>query len=321
MKSPSRREFLQTGVAGALGLAAGDMTSAVAQSDPPRAAVIDTHTHFYDPTRKEGVPWPGKGDATLYKPTLPEHFRKVAAPHGVTGTVVVEASPWLEDNQWLLDLAAKDPYVVGVVGNLTPGGEKFAEHLKRFCKNPRYVGFRINGGLLTKGLDDPQFVADLKLVVDQGRQLDVNGGPAMLTDVARLAAKLPELRIVINHVANVRNDGKTVDADWLKGMQACAAGKNVFCKVSALAEGASKKDDKGVAPKDPAYYVPLLDAVWNTWGEDRVVYGSNWPVCARAADYADVMRVVREFFAGKGQGPAEKFFASNARSAYRWPAA
>jgi predicted TIM-barrel fold metal-dependent hydrolase len=100
-------------------------------------------------------------------------------------------------------------------------------------------------------------------------------------------------------------------------MEACAAHKNVFCKVSALAEGATEKKD-GRAPTDTAYYVPLLDAVWNVWGEDRLIYASNWPVSERAASYADMLRVVAEYFSGKGKPAAEKFFAGNAKTAYKW---
>lgn len=324
----SRRAFLRsTGGAMAAGVVAG--SKAFAQVREPKvdvgtivvrppglpAIIIDTHTHFYDPTRKEGVPWPGKGDAALYKPTLPEHFRKVAVPEGATGTVVVEASPWLEDNQWLLDLAAKDPFLVGIVGNLRPGEENFAEHLARFAKNPLFRGFRINGGGVAMNL---QFLPDLTLVAKHDLALDVNGGPSMLPHVARMAAKAPDLRIVINHLANVKNDGKAFDAEWINGMRACAAQKNVFCKVSALAENATRKDAAGLAPKETDYYAPLLDAVWTIWGEDRVIYGSNWPVSARAASYSDVQRVVAEYFGGKGKSVAAKFFAENARVAYKW---
>lgn len=323
---PNRRVFLKwaaVGGAAAFGALVDDSdrdARAVNAADGPPPGlpkeVIDTHTHFYDPTRPEGIPWPGKGDALLYRPTLPSHFREVAAPHGVTGTVVVEASPWVEDNQWLLDLAEKDKFVVGVVGNLDPADAKFAERLQRFAKHRRWCGFRINGGALDKALDQPEFVAALKKIVDHDRQLDINGGPLMLPGIARLAKTLPELRIVINHVANVRNDGKAVDAEWLKGMRACAEGKHVFCKVSALAEGASQKDAKGVASTNADYYKPLLDAVWNTWGDDRVIFGSNWPVCARAASYHDLLTVVAQYAVARGN--AAKFFAGNAKAAYRW---
>ena len=72
--------------------------------------VVDTHTHFYDPSRPQGVPWPPKSETTLYRTVLPAEFQKLAEPQGVKGTVVVEASAWVEDNQWVLDLAANDPF-------------------------------------------------------------------------------------------------------------------------------------------------------------------------------------------------------------------
>ena len=71
--------------------------------------IIDTHTHFYDPFRPQGVPWPEKDDEILYRRALPEDYKALAVPEGVTGTVMVECSPWVEDNQWVLDLAAADP--------------------------------------------------------------------------------------------------------------------------------------------------------------------------------------------------------------------
>jgi predicted TIM-barrel fold metal-dependent hydrolase len=320
MSNPSRREFL--GAVGrhvlASGVAldcAGTVARAVATWAPP---AIDTHTHFYDPTRPEGVPWPGKDDKVLYRRVMPEHFRALAAPHGVTGTVVVEASPWVEDNQWLLDLAAREPFIVGVVGNLTPGDDegKFPDHLARFAKNPIFRGIRIGHQLLKARLADERFVADVALLAERDLELDVNGGPEMPHDVARLAAKLPELRIVINHVANVRIDGKAPPADWLAGIQAAARHSRVFCKVSALVEGARPRDGK--APAELDFYRPTLDAVWSAFGADRLIYGSNWPVSERFADYSAVHRIVAEYFDAKGQAASEKFFLRNAHAAYKW---
>ena len=83
--------------------------------------VIDTHIHLYDPGRPQGVPWPEKDDALLYRPTLPERYRKITKGLGIAGAIEVECSPWLEDNQWVLDVAAKDTLIVGMVGNVTPG--------------------------------------------------------------------------------------------------------------------------------------------------------------------------------------------------------
>ena len=281
-----------------------------------RPAIIDTHTHFYDPMREGGVPWPGPGDKVLYRTVLPKHFREVAAPCGVTGTVVVEASPLVEDNQWLLDLAKDEPSIVGIVGHLTPGEAAFAGHLERFAKNPLYRGIRVGHGELKKGLESQAFLDDLKRLADHDLQLDLNGGPELPADVARLADKLPGLRIVINHCANLPIDGREPPADWLAGMQAAARHEQVWCKVSALVEGASRGGKQ--APEEPAYYVPVLDALWETFGEGRLIYGSNWPVSERAGSYATVFKIVETYFRGKGKAAAAKYFAGNAAAAYKW---
>src|ERR1041385_4920670 len=104
--------------------------------------IIDTHTHFYDPTRPQGVPWPEPTDELLYRRVLPEDYKALAVPEGVTGTVVVEASQWVEDNDWILGLAAEEPFIVGFVGNLQPGAEGFGENLDRFAANPLFRGIR-----------------------------------------------------------------------------------------------------------------------------------------------------------------------------------
>src|SRR5215475_5623794 len=107
--------------------------------------IVDTHTHFWDPTRPQGIPWPPKNDAVLYQPSLPARYRKLTQALGVTGTVAIEASPWFEDNQWLLDLARDNPVIVGMVGHLSPGTPEFKDHLTRFSKNRLFLGIRING--------------------------------------------------------------------------------------------------------------------------------------------------------------------------------
>jgi L-fuconolactonase len=244
----------------------------------------------------------------------------VAKPHGVTATVVVEASAWLEDNQWLLDLAAKEQALVGIVGHLNPGETDFEKHVRRFAMNRLYRGIRVGHAAITKGLSERRFRRDIALLAEHDLELDVNGGPDMPADVAKLAAEVPALRIVINHVANVTIDGKEPPANWRSGMQAAAAHKNVFCKVSALAEGAQRRGNDVTVPDDVAFYLPVLDTVWNLFGEDRLIYGSNWPVCERAAPYATVFKVVNDYFRDKGADAANKYFRRNSQAAYKWVA-
>jgi predicted TIM-barrel fold metal-dependent hydrolase len=307
----TRREFL---VGGAALAAIAVITPCVAAKvDYP---IVDTHTHFYDPQRPQGVPWPSKDDKSLYRRVLPEHFEAFAKPLGVTGTVVVEASPWVEDNQWVLDLAEKDKFILGLVGNLSPGTPEFAGHLKRFAANPLFRGIRVNAGPLKAGLENPEFLADIKRLLDADLELDINGGPELLPLVDRLASKLPELRIVINHLANVKIDGPRLDPEWVSGMKAAAAHPQVFLKVSALVESAARDGRK--VPRDPEYYRPILESVWTSFGKDRLIYGSNWPVSDPAADYATVLKIVTTFFNDKGGDASALFFSKNAKAAYRF---
>ena len=309
----TRRDLLRTGVATAAALT----FPAFAADKPAGVGIVDTHTHFYDPTRPQGVPWPPKNDAFLYREVLPAEYRKMTEPLGVVGTVVVEASAWVDDNQWVLDLAEKEPFLLGLVGNLPPGSDEFRQHFARLAKQAKFRGIRVNSGPLGQNLDKPEFIADLKKLADADLELDVNGRPELLAMVTKLAEKLSDLRIVINHLANVRIDGDKLDANWLAGMQAAAKHPRVFMKVSALAEGAAQGGR--TAPTDPEYYRPVLDAVWRTFGEDRVIYGSNWPVSARYASYEVVQTIVQEYVKDRGKEATEKFFRGNAMKAYKWP--
>src|SRR5262249_40727570 len=137
------------------------------------SGIIDTHTHFYDPTRAQGVPWPAADDRVLSRPVYPDEFKRLARPLGVVGTVVVEASPWLEDNQWILDLAAREPAIVGFVGHLDPARPEFADELHRFARNPLYRGIRIGVWSKTGGPETAELIRDLKLLSDRDLSLDV----------------------------------------------------------------------------------------------------------------------------------------------------
>jgi L-fuconolactonase len=139
--STNRREFL----AESLALAAAGLTGtaeALAAQDAAAVRVVDTHTHFYDPTRPGGVPWPAAG-SPLYRRVLPADWRAVAEPLGVRETVVVEASKLLGDNDWVLDVAAREKCIIGFVGHVRPEEAEFPERLRRLATNPLLRGLRI----------------------------------------------------------------------------------------------------------------------------------------------------------------------------------
>ena len=202
--------------------------------------VIDAHTHFYDPMRPEVVPWPPREDKLLYRRVLPKDYLALPVPKPVTGAVVVEASPWVEDNQWVLDLAAQEPFIVGMVGNLPIGTKQFAGHLKRFAANKLFRGIRIRDRKLDGTLDDTTFVSDLKLLADHDLSLDLVGGTEILPFADRLAKEVPSLRIIIDHLAGVVVDDKPPPVDWVQQMKMLLRRPNVYCKLSGLVEGTGR---------------------------------------------------------------------------------
>ena len=303
-----RRHFLQSAAAASFPALAASVESNGA------TRVVDTHTHFYDPTRPQGVPWPAPG-TKLYRPVLPADWSALAEPHGIKQTVVVEASKWLEDNQWILDLASQEKCIVGFVGHLDPEDAAFATNLRRFAANPLFRGVRWSGAALMKSELKSAVLVGAKLLADHGLELDVNGPPETLSAVADLALAVPDLRLVINHLGS-SGDPQSLKPAWREGIQAVAKCSNVWMKVSALVE--QVKGSEGAAPTDVSYYLPILDHLWQCFGADRLVYGSNWPVSDRGASYNTVFGLVRDYFRSKGKEACEKYFWQNSRDVYRW---
>jgi L-fuconolactonase len=317
-----RRRFLTATAKAVAGVALsgwGSSAWAGAEQSAPGTdglVVIDAHTHFYDPTRAQGVPWPPRDDKLLYRPVLPKDYRAVAVPETVTGTVVVEASAWVEDNQWVLDLAAHDPFIVGFVGHLPVGTNSFAGLLQRFAANELFRGIRVGERKLEGSPDGAAYIKDLKLLADHDLSLDLLGGMEILPFADRLAQELPGLRIVIDHLAGLAVDGKAVPADWEKQMRGLARRPGIFCKVSGLVEGTGRTD--GSAPRDVEFYRPVLDAMRTIFGPQRLIYASNWPVSERFAPLATVQGIVQEYFHSYGRLDEEQVFSKSASAAYRW---
>ncbi|MFN0123680.1 MAG: amidohydrolase family protein [Blastocatellia bacterium] len=307
--SVSRRDFL-------VGAGAAVFPIAPAAAAPILAPIpaIDTHTHFYDPTRPQGVPWPPKTETLLYRAVLPPHFAALTRRHNVIGTVIVEASAWVEDNQWILDLAKNHPLIVGFIGNLEPGKPEFAGNLARFAANPLFRGLRFGGGALASGAGQSSaFEADVRRMEERRLTLDVVGNSAMLPHVLRIAKLAPRLRIVIDHLPFQEWDA--APANMRAGIAELAQQTNVFAKVSHVPrrEGDHVIDDR-------ATYTARLDVLWDLFGEDRLVYGSNWPVSDRFAPYDVMYKIVSDYFMAKGRRAAEKYFWRNSHAAYQWVA-
>lgn len=280
--------------------------------------IIDTHIHLFDPTRPQGVPWPSKNNAVLYKPAVPSRYRQIAAPLGIKGAIEVECSTWLEDNQWVLDVSEKDTIMVGTVGDLEPGKPDFRAHLERFHKNPLFRGIRYGnlwGRDLGADIQKPEFAADLKEVAAAGLEMDTaNPNPALIEAVVRTTDKVPELRIVIDHLPQLNPPAdKAALAAYEGNLRELGKRPQVYVKVSEVVRRVD-----GRVPSDLAFYKPRIDEIFDIFGEDRLLFGSDWPNSDQWAEYPEVLRLVTEYFNAKGRAVAEKYFWKNSVKAYRW---
>lgn len=280
--------------------------------------IIDTHIHLFDPRRPQGIPWPPKDDKILYKPALPDRYLKVTKGEGVVGAIEVECSPWLEDNQWVLDVAAKAPVIVGMVGDLEPDKPDFHKQLERFHRNPLFRGIRYGnlwGRSLSGQLGNPEFIHGLKELSRAGLEMDTaNPDPELIAAVVRLTDKVPDLRVVIDHLPQMKDPG---DAQTKKEVEANLheLGKRpqVYVKVSEVLRRVD-----GNLRLDLDFYKPTLDRLWDIFGEDRLIYGSDWPNSDHIETYPQELTLVRQYFLSKGRSAAEKYFWKNSIAAYRW---
>ncbi len=286
-------------------------------AQPASIPIIDTHIHLFDPRRPQGIPWPEKNNAVLYRPALPARYRDIAVPLGIVGAIEVEASPWLEDNQWVLDVAAADPIIVGTVGNLEPGKPEFRSHLERFHRNPLFRGIRYGnlwGRNLGEELSNPQFIAGLRTLAAAGLSLDsANPNPALISNLLRVSDKVPELRIVIDHLPQLRVPEGAAGAAYRKDLAAIGKRPAIYVKISEVLRRVD-----GRIPQDLSHYRATLDELFGIFGEDRVLYGSDWPNSDTWAPYPEVLNIVQEYFTAKGRRIAEKYFWRNSVAAYRW---
>jgi predicted TIM-barrel fold metal-dependent hydrolase len=318
----TRRSFLGAatlGAAAASGVLNRGLTAApapTAATPAPALPVIDTHIHLYDPSRPGGVPWPSPANKILYQTSLPARYRPIAEPLGVVGAIAVECSPLLEDNPWVLAVAAGEDLVVGTVGRLVPGTPEFKPNLERFRRNPLFRGIRYGLGRQGgKEFARPEFVADLQALADADLVLDTaNPSVALLADVVRVGDRVQNLRVVIDHLPQlVPPTEPALRASYEASMRAFRDRPQVYVKVSEVLRRVD-----GQIPTDLEHYRPRLDEILDVFGIDRVLYGSDWPNSDQWLPVPVAFKIVQEYFLARGRVAAEKYFWRNSLACYRW---
>ena len=168
---------------------------------------------------------------------------------------------------------------------------------------------------LAAELARPEFIADLKALADAGLALDTaNQNPALIAAAVRVTDLVPNLRVIIDHLPQL--DPPVAPADeraYLADLRELAKRPQVYVKISEVLRRVD-----GRVPTELNFYRPRLDDLWGIFGEDRLLYGSDWPNSDQWGTYAQVFSVVREYFTAKGHAAAEKYFWKNSAAAYRW---
>jgi len=144
-------------------------------------------------------------------------------------------------------------------------------------------------------------------------ELDAIGGPSLPPHLVRLTDQVPALRVVINHVPFDPPTEASARVAYQASLRELGKRAQVYAKVSNVPRRSGER-----VPDEVSFYRPALDELWEVFGEDRLIYGSNWPVSDRIAPYEVAFKLVREYFASKGQEATEKYFWKNSKAAYRW---
>ncbi len=318
-----RRKFL-AGVGGVAALASAP-ASAARLSDIP---IIDCHIHLFDAGRPQGAPYKG-GRAFSGGVASPSMYAAIAKPLGIVGVIAVDASPWVEDNLWVLETIQPAPLMVGTVGNLRPEKPEFGEYLERYAKNPLYRGIRYGnlwGYDLPAQVDNPVFIQGLKLLAQHDLVLETaNQTVALLEAAVRVNDKVPDLRIVLDHLPAL--DPAPGDrAAYEAVLRELAPRKTIWTKLSEIVHPVRAPVALDAsAPRPPptiehglAPHRARLDMLMDCFGEDRVVFGSDWPNAVGVSEVPDTVALVREYFSAKSRAAAEKVFWRNSLAAYKW---
>lgn len=274
------------------------------------SGVIDAHQHCWQLDRPE-CRWPTPGLKPLYRDFTPDDFWAEASPCGVSGSILVQSQPHLDDTRYLLSLAARDPRILGVVGWVDLSAPDAVGTVHELADNPRLRGIRP----MLQDLEEDDWILNrarpeaLQALAERKLVFDALVTPRHLTVIAELARRHPSLTIVLDHGGKPDIAGGEMET-WEQGLTALAARPNVVCKLSGLFTE--------MAPEQPANEVDgYIDRILTYFGSERVMWGSDWPVLTLAGHYADWLARARERVRLRFPALESALFRDNARAVYR----
>ena len=271
---------------------------------------IDAHQHFWRYNESE-YGWMGPGMETLKRDHLPPDLLPLLQSAGFDGTIAVQARQVLEETRWLLELADQYSFIKGVVGWVDLRSPQLHQQLEPFAAHPKLRGVR---HVVHDEPDDQfmlreDFVRGIGLLSEFGLTYDLLLFPKHLPVACELVKRFPHQRFVLDHIAKpLIKDG--ILEPWATDLRKLAAFPNVFCKVSGMVTEANWQ------AWEPADFTPYLAVVLDVFGAERVMIGSDWPVCTVAATYEQVISIVADYIRQFSPDQQKRILGENARRFY-----
>lgn len=250
--------------------------------------------------------------SAIRKDFLPSDLIPSLNDNGVEGTVAVQADQTEDETDYLLSLAKENPFIKGVVGWVDLRCDNLSVSLARYAKEPLVKGFRhvLQGESPSFMLED-KFLRGIAELSKYGFAYDILIFPRHLEAAFDLVKQFPNQPFVIDHIAKPDVKNGTNIAEWKSGMAKIAMLPNVSCKISGMVTEADYKH------WHEEQFAPLLAHVVEIFGEDRLMFGSDWPVCNVAASYQQITAIGKDFLLPMGEQVLEKIFRTNALKFYR----
>ncbi|PIB29512.1 amidohydrolase [Maribacter sp. 4U21] len=271
--------------------------------------IIDTHQHFwkYDPARDA---WIDDSMKRLQKDFLPKDLKPILDINGVEGCVTVQAHQSENENDFLLECARQSPFVKGVVGWVDLCAENCKERLEYFSRNKVFKGVRHIVQAEKEGfMMQKKFQNGISQLAQYGLVYDILIHPKQIKEAIRLVREFPDQGFVIDHLAKPLIRTQEIDT-WKNDITALATLPNVYCKLSGMVTEADMKS------WNTTDFEPYMKVVLSAFGPERILYGSDWPVCLLAAEYEEVLEIVRTYIEELSEDEQKAIFSGNAIKLY-----
>jgi len=275
--------------------------------------IVDSHQHFWQVGHFD-YPWMSKEVEVLYRDYLPSAMEPILKENGVARTIVIQASNTLAESYWLLSLADRHSFVAGVVGWVDLVDPKLEQELEILTANPMFKGVRhlVESEPSEDWLIQPGVLRGLSVLESHGVSYDLLVHTRHLKHVKTVAETCPELRLVIDHIAKPPIASSEIK-EWAKQLRTVATYKNLQCKLSGLVteanHGSWRRED----------LKPYVDCALEIFGPERLMFGSDYPVCLRAASYSQVLETFQFLLAALSEEDRTAIFSTNATKFYRLP--